>query len=157
MITPEQKVQFRNYVNDVPFAREHLDFVLDGLGIKCDFDYSRQSLLELERVFWEVIIKCPSETTDVNHFVRLMTQYMADCIIRTTGAVWIQSTDRNPMLGQPCLDGFGNQPWDRIYPVALAMAFVELRQSNPHFPGVSDRTVLAAVFDKATRIFAKTK
>jgi hypothetical protein len=152
-ITPELKLRFREYVEDVPQARQTLGFLLDNLGEKLELDYSRESFELLEQIFWRVRGKgIPPELSDEEQMVWLMVQYLAAAIIEKTGAKWVQSTDPNPMFGQPSLDGFGNAKWDRIYPVALASNFVSLAKTNPSFPGVTDKTVLARLLDKAVRL-----
>ena len=152
-ITPELKLRFREYVEDVPQARQTLGFLLDNLGEKLELNYSRESLEVLERTFWRVRENgIPAELSDEEQLVRLMVQYLAAVIVEKTGAKWVQSTAPNPMFGQPSLDGFGNAKWDRIYPVALASNFVGLAKTNPSFPGVSDKTVLARLLDKAVRL-----
>jgi hypothetical protein len=152
-ITPELQMRFREYVQDVPKARENLEFIWESLGTRLALDRSRESLEVLEAEFWRAKGKgIPAELTDESQIVRLMGQYLADCIVQKTGAKWVQSTDPNPMFGQPALDGFGNQKWDRIYPVALANNFVTLQKTNPSFPGIAEQNVLMQVFDKAVRL-----
>lgn len=151
-------MRFRDYVQDVPRARENLEFILDSLGTKLALDWSRGSLVALEAGFWRAKEKgIPIELSDESQFVRLMCQYLADCIVRKTHAQWVQSEDLNPMFAQPALDGFGNRKWDRIYPVALANNFVCLQKTNPSFPGVAEQKVLACIYDKAVRLHAALK
>ena len=152
-ISPDLQLRFRDYVRDVADVRQNLEFLLENLKERVDLDGSRESLEALEAAFWRVKeVGIPSELSDESQMVWLMTQYLADAIIRKTGAKWVQATDSNPMFGQPALDQFGNEKWDRIYPVALANSFANLHRSNPMFPGVRDRKVLARMFDKALRI-----
>lgn len=151
-ITPELKLRFRQYVEDVTQARQTLGFLLDNLGEKLELDYSRESLELLERFFWRMKENIPPELSDREQMVGLMVQYLAAAIVEKTSAKWVQSSDPNPMFGQPCLDGFGNAKWDRIYPVALAANFVGLAKTNPSFPGATDKTVLAQLLDKAVRL-----
>ena len=152
-ITPELKMRFQEYVQAVPQAREHLEFILDNLGMRLPLDWSRESLEALEAAFWRARqVGLPVALTDESQFVSLMGQYLADCIVRRTNAKWVQSADQNPMFGQPALDKFGNQKWDRIYPVAVANNFVTLRETNPNFLGVNEQRVLVHLFDKAVRL-----
>jgi anaerobic glycerol-3-phosphate dehydrogenase len=65
----------------------------------------------------------------------------------------MQATEPNRRFGQPCVDGFGNKPWDRFYPVELATNFRDLPRTNPSFPGVRDRKVLSRQFEKALSIY----
>lgn len=152
-LSPELKLKYRDYVRDADESPSNLGFLLTNLGYEIQLDYSRESLVRLEQIYWELHEKgMPADLSDIEHFAQMLGQYLGVTIIQKTGAKWFQCTDENAMYGQPCLDGFGNKKWDKIYPVALANNLPTLKRQNPNFPGVRDRTVLASQFDKALKI-----
>jgi hypothetical protein len=155
-LPPKLKQFFRDYVSDAPEASTNLAFLLDNLGYSILLDGSRESLVELEKIYWELRdTGIPGDLTDSDHFAKLMGQYLGTTIIQRTGAKWIQCIDQNPTHGQPCLDGFGNKSWDRIFPVALANNLPDLRSQSANFPGVRDCTVFACQLDKALKLSGK--
>jgi hypothetical protein len=152
-LSAELNLFFRDYVSVAPEAAGHLAFLMDNLGYSVLLDGSRESFVELERIYWDLREKgIPGELTDSEYFARLMGQYLGTTIIQRTGVKWLQCTDRNPTFGQPCLDGFGNKSWDRVFPVALASSLPGLKSQSANFPGARDRTVFACQLDKALKL-----
>lgn len=155
-LSPADKAKFDQYVRDVEQIRENLAFLLDNLGEKVDLDGSVDSLAKAEAVYWRHADKgIPTELSDINHFAQLLGQYLGWCIIHHTGAKWVQCEEQNPMFGQPCIDGFGGEEWDRVYPVHTALHLHNLPQEKPNFPGVRDHRVLATKLEKALAVHAK--
>ncbi len=152
VLTKEQIEKFEAYVSDSESASDNLAFVFNHVGTKLDLDFSRDSLVDLEKCFWELRENIPTSVSDTDHVCLLMGQYLGQCVIRATGAQWKQCSDNNGLKGQPCLDGFGNKKWDRLYPVSLSLNFEELPRQKPNFPGVREKTVLASQFDKALKL-----
>ena len=152
----EDKARFRAYVTDAAHSADNLGFLLDNLGASVPMDYSIESLAAAEDVFWRCVRDgIPdhlSGATDLEHFAQLLGQYLGQCIIRQVGGAWVQSEDRNPMFGQPCVDGFGNKPWERVYPVSMALHLRRLREVKPDFPGVREGRVAATHLEKALAI-----
>ncbi len=143
-LTVDQKMKFQTYVRDAEQSAESLSFLLDNLGEKIDLDYSIESLARAEAVFWRFAEKgLPPDLTDLDHFAHLLGQYMGQSLVHQCGAKWIQSQDQNAMFGQPSIDGFGGKPWDRVYPVDLALHIRELPKTKPSFPGLQERRVFA--------------
>jgi len=149
--------RFQQYVKDVDEAVNHLEFLFDNLGENLNVDFSRDSLVEFERLFWKHVDAIPNDLSDAEHLAILIGQYLGLMIVKETGAKWIQCIDQNPMFGQPCLDGFGNKEWDRIYPVSIAINLRNLPKTNPTFPGVREKQVFAKQYDKAVKIYEKTQ
>lgn len=155
MNSAKLKQQYTEYVRDSAQAAELLAFLLENLGYSIKLDYSRSSLVELEQIYWGLPERSlPSDLSDVAQLETLVSQYLGATIILKTGARWTQSFDANPMLGQPCLDGFGNQKWERIYPVALVKGLRNLHKQSRIFPGLKEKQVLAKQFDNAVEIRA---
>jgi len=155
-VTPELKQMYRDYVSDAPGAAGNLSFLLENLGYSVSLDGSRESFVELEKIYWELNEKgIPADLSDLDHFAQLMGQYLGATIVEQMGAKWVQCTDQNPTNGQPCVDGFGNKKWDRIFPASLANNLPDLKSQSPSFPGVRDRTVFASQLDKATKLSGK--
>ncbi|WP_395751008.1 hypothetical protein [Prosthecobacter sp.] len=155
-VSPKMKCWFQNYVKDVSASAANLTFLLDNLGYAVSIDGSRESLVALEKIYWELNQKgIPPGLSDLEQLAQLIGQYLGKVIIEHTGAKWVQCTDANPTLGQPCLDEFGNEPWDRIFPVALANNLPVLKLRNPHFLGARNQTVFASQLDKALNLSAK--
>lgn len=155
-ISPADKAKFDQYVRDAEQSPENLAFLLDNLGDRVALDFSVESLTRAEAVYWQHADKgIPPELSDMNHFAQLLGQYLGQCIINQTGAKWVQCEDPNPMFAQPCIDGFGGQDWDRVYPVHTALHLRSLPQEKPNFPGVREHRVLATKLEKALAIKAK--
>ncbi len=153
-LTPELKLKYRDYIKETEKAAENLDFLLDNLGYKVDLNYSVESLEEVEGIFWNMLNKgIPSDFSDDEHFAQLIGQYFGHCLIVKTGAKWVQCKDANPMLGQSCIDGFGNKSWDKMFPVEIALNIRNLPKTKPDYPGVKDKRVFAAAFDRALKIY----
>ena len=146
---------FEEYVAAAADAPADIRFVLDHLDVRIPVDCSEESLERLERLYWDVregAVQLPEGLTSVEELPELLARYLGHCIVTRAGGRWIESKERNRRGGQPCIDGFGNKPWDRVYPVELAKNFSRLRETNPTFPGVRDRRVLATQLRKALRI-----
>src|SRR5215218_6419109 len=124
-LTAEDKGRFRAYVTDAAQSADHLGFLLENLGSTILMDYSIESLAAAEGVFWRCVRDGVPDhlrgATDLEHFAQLLGQYLGQCVIHQVGGAWVQSEDHNPMFGQPCVDGFGNKPWERVYPVSMAL------------------------------------
>jgi hypothetical protein len=155
-LTAEDKAKFRAYVTDAAQSADNLGFLLDNLGTKVPMDYSVESLAAAENAFWQCVrVGVPDhlkDATDLEQFAQLLGQYLGQCIIRHTGGTWVQSQEQNPTFGQPCVDGFGNKPWERVYPVDMALHLRRLPEVKPDFPGVRERRVAATRLEKAISI-----
>lgn len=155
-VTATDKARFETYVRDAQQSPQNLEFLLDNLGDRFEIDYSVASLVKSEAAFWRGIRDgLPAELTDVSHFANLLGQYLGECIIHHTSAKWVQCQDPNLMFAQPCIDGFRNQPWDRIYPVDTTQHLQKLPIEKPNFPGVRDQRVLATKLETAIAIYKK--
>ena len=149
-VTALDKAKFQAYVTDAAQSADNLGFLLENLGTPVALDYSVESLVRAESVFWRCVREgIPDDLTDLDHFAQLMGQYLGECIVHHTGGVWVQSQEHNPMFGQPCVDRFGNQPWERTYPVHVALHIRQLPREKPAFPGVRDGRVFATHLEKA--------
>jgi hypothetical protein len=156
--TPADKARFHAFVVDAARSAENIEFVLGDLGAWVKMDYSIESLVRAEAVYWDLVEGVINTTlTDEDHFAQLLGQYMGSCVTHHTGARWIQSEEKNPMFGQPCVDGFGNKPWERIYPVHTSLHLRELPTKKPDFPGARERRVFAAHLEKALSVFNRGK
>ena len=158
-ITSELKDKFKEYVKAAIYSANDLEFLLENLGINVNIDYSEESLIKLEKIYWDFKNKgdFPSELGNIEDFASLLGRYLGQSIIHYTGANWIQSKEKNRMFGQPCIDGFGNKKWEKIYPVALSIHLPELSKTNPTIPGVKDKKVFAEQLKKAIKIYKKNK
>lgn len=155
-LNPLQKANFVTYIKEARKSPENLSFLLDNLGVQVSVDYSIDSLVRAEAVFWRCVESgMPPDLSDLDHFAHLLGQYLGECIIHHTGATWTACEDRNPLFGQPCVDGFGDERWDRIYPVDTTLNLQSLPRTKPFFPGVRDRRVLAAKLEKALAIYRR--
>lgn len=153
-VSPQDKARFARYVNDASLVVENLGFLLDNLGEQIELDYSLESLAASEAVFWRCVKEgIPGDLSDPDHFAQLLGQYLGECIIRHTGAKWVQSDEHNPMFAQPCIDGFGGQVWDRVYPVHTALNYRRLAADNPSFPGLREKRLFAAKLERALAIY----
>ncbi len=156
--SPADRAKFDQYVRDAEQSPENLAFLLDNLGERVDLDYSAASLVKAEAVYWRHVEKGePTDLSDMNHFAQLLGQYLGRCIIHHTSAKWVQCEEQNPMFGQPAIDGFGGEEWDRIYPVHTALHLRDLPQEKPNFPGVRGQCVFATKLEKALAIHEKTQ
>lgn len=152
-LTEELKKRFDDYVEEVGKVAEHLSFVLDNVNESFELDFSVQSLVALEQLFWKFQRNgVPGDFIAVDHLAHLLGQYLGACVVHSTGAKWVQCTDHNGLFGQPCLDGFGNKPWERVYPVNLSVNLHEIEHTQPDFPGVSEHQVLATALANAIKV-----
>jgi hypothetical protein len=158
-ITPILKKRFKGYVESASKAKEDLEFLVENLGIKIDIDFSEKSLIDLEKIYWGYVNSqnFPEEYGKIEDFAELICRYLGQTIIFQTKANWVQTKEKNRRFGQPCIDGFGNEKWERIYPVSLANHFSELPKSNPTMPGVKEKKVMAELLKKAIRIYRRKK
>jgi hypothetical protein len=157
-LNAEQKMKFQAYVDDAKQSAEVLGFLLDNLGERIDLNYSVESLVRAEAVFWRCVeTGLPPELSDLDHFAHLLGQYMGQSLVRLCGAKWVQSQDQNPMFAQPSIDGFGGMPWDRVYPVEISLHIRELPQTKPSFPGLQDRRVFARRMEDALRVYRRAQ
>lgn len=83
---------------------------------------------------------------------RRRRRYLGQCITKRCSREWVQTTEKNRRFGQLCIDGFGNKKWDKVYPASLAASLPTLASTNPSFPGVRERCVLACQLEKAIKI-----
>lgn len=146
---------FDDYVAAAAGAPADIEFVLDHLGVRIPVDCSEESLERLEKLYWGVregAVQLPPGLVSVEELPALLARYLGHCIVTRTGGQWVEARERNRREGQPCVDRFGNQPWERIYPVELAKNFATLPETNPAFPGVRERRVLATQLARALRI-----
>ena len=152
-LQPKDRAKFVAYVRDAEHCTENLAFLLDNLGDNCVLDGSVASLESAEALFWKHADGgIPRELSSAEQFAGLLGQYLGRCVIEQTSGAWVQSADNNPMFGQPCLDGFGGEKWDRIYPVEVARRLRNLPRTKPDFPGVRERRVFATLLEKAIRL-----
>lgn len=160
-LTPVDKMRFKEYVADAAKSDENLAFLLDNLGSPIVMDWSVESLAKAEAVFWRCVSDgMPAElegVTHLDHFAHLLGQYLGQCVVRHAGGSWIQSQERNRMFGQPCVDGFGNKPWERVYPVEAAIHLRDLPRHKPEFPGVRERRVMAADLERALAVHRRAQ
>jgi hypothetical protein len=158
-VPPKLRQQFLEYVKDAPQAQEHLEFILENMRSPIVLDGSKDSLVALERFAWELKEKeVPQEYSDIvdpDHFAKLLGQYFGTIIIDQLGARWIQNTDRNPQFGFPCLDGFGNAKWERIYPLDTSLHL--FANSKSMYSWVRERRVFAYQFEQAHKVWQKAE
>src|SRR6188768_4097259 len=103
-LTPRQKMEFHEYLRFMRGVRDDLEFLLDNLGFRFPLDFSRESLVRLEESFWKAReAGIPKDLTSEAQLEHLMGQYLAETIIRHTGAKIRQSTQRNETFAQPYL------------------------------------------------------
>ena len=133
-ISPELKMRFRNYVEDISEARANLAFLLDNLCVQIEPDFSRRSLEALESGFWRLRDKIPANITNESQFVQLMAQYLADCIIRRTGAKW-RAVDRTKSDIRTA--GFGWIRKPRVGLRLLRRSRKRIHRVEPHQPEFS--------------------
>lgn len=151
--TPQQTCAFENYVRTAPDSSEDLKFLLENLGFDEVLDWSELSLRSLEEKYWQIRQRggVPQELGGFDVLEHLIGQYLGESIVRTIGGNWIQARDTNRFYAEPCIDGFGNAPWDKIYPNAVARSLATIMKDQPHFPGAKSRAVLAEVYKKAMK------
>lgn len=155
-LSPRDKARFAEYLQEVKCSRGNLEFLLETLGHKVALDFSVESLEACEAVFWQFqVAGVDSGVTDTSHFAQLLCQYLAECVVQHVGATWIQSEGQNPMFAQPCLELSIDQPWERIYPVHIALHLTSLRTEKPNFPGVRESRVLAAKLERALAVHSR--
>lgn len=151
---------FEDYVRAAGEASSDIEFLLEHLDVKISLDWSEESLARLEDLYWQIhdgVVELPDGMMDVDGFLGLLTRYLGQCVVARTGARWVQAQEKNRRDGQPCLDGFGNAPWERIYPIELSKNFRTLRETNPDFPGVQERKVLATQLRQALQVAGRAK
>lgn len=152
-ISHTDKTRFHTYVEDAKHCVSHLEFLFDNLGEHVELDYSVKSLEKGEAIYWRCLEQgIPPGLTDLNHFAQLLGQYLGECVIHHTGAKWVLSEEPNAMFAQPCIAGYSEKAWERIYPVHTALNIQALPKTKPGFPGVHDRRVFAAKLEKAISI-----
>jgi hypothetical protein len=153
--TSELELKYVEYVEAAANAAEDLRFLLSHNELRVSIDFSETSLETLERIYWDFNNgknKWLESFGTIDDFANLIARYMGECICHHTSANWTQTKEKNPMFGQPCLDGFGNAAWERIYPVDLANNLRKLPETKPFFPGVRSKTVLAEQLRQAIKI-----
>jgi hypothetical protein len=144
------KIRFRDYVAEAANSTRDLEFLLDNLGLSVPLDCSVASLEKVEAIFWRFVEEgVPEEISDLDHFAHLIGQYLGECIIRKTGASWVECSEKNAQFSQPCVEGFGKHSWDRVFPVDLALHIQDLPKKKPDFPGVRKRRVFASALERA--------
>jgi len=156
-LSEDLKTRFRGYVDAARGAATDLRFLFDNLGVRLDLDCSEECFEALEDIYWKAesgAIELPEDLMSLDDLIALICRYLGQCIVDRTGGKWVQSTEKNRRFGHPCVDGFGNKKWERIYPVELAQNFRGLVGTNPSFPGVRERRVLARQFQKAMGTYA---
>lgn len=145
--------KYKSFIAELAQTEEQLEFLLDNLGYSVVLDHSRESLVVVEKIYWEVYHNIPQDLLEREQLAQLIGQYLGILIVEHTNAKWVQCKDNNHLYGQPCLDGFGNKKWDRIYPMRLAVHLHDLKKQSRAFLGVKDNTVFVSHFDKAVAIF----
>ena len=133
-------------------AADDLRFLLDHFDVQIDIDFSEESLEKLETLYWDFRdgnVEWLDGFGTTDDFAHLACRYMGQCVCHHTSANWVQTKEKNKRFGQPCLDGFGNAGWDRIYPVDLGLHFATLAVTSPRFLGARTRTVLVEQLRKA--------
>ena len=156
-LTRELREQYLGYVSAAAGAADDLRFLLSHLehDVAC-VECTPKCLEQLEALYWRIrdgSVEIPSDLGGADDFAELACRFLGQCVVQAGGR-WIQSVEPNRRFGQPCLDGFGNQAWDRIYPVELAQGLATLRSTNPSFPGARDRTVLSRQLRRALELRA---
>ena len=153
-LTPELKARFREYVEAAHRARADLEYLLEQLGEDVAADMSVESLEQLEALYWKYSSEggYPEGFGALQDYLELICRYLGQCIVERCSGKWVQTTERNRRFGQPCIDGFGNKKWDKVYPVSLAESLPTLASTNPSFPGAREGRVLARQLEKAIKI-----
>jgi len=157
-ITDKLRQQFQEYTKIAAQAADDLRFLLDHFDVQIDVDFSEESLEKLEMLYWDFRdgkVEWLDGFGTIADFGYLACRYMGQCVCHHTSARWVQTKEKNTRFGQPCLDGFGNAEWDRIYPVNVGVHFAAPEKTSPFFRGARTRTVLAEQLRKAKKIQAK--
>ena len=155
-LSPRERASFAVYVRSAEQSAADLAIVLDNLGEQVGLDFSVDSLAKAEAVYWRRVGDgMPESLISLEDFAQLLGRYLGQCVIRHTGAKWVQCEDRNPLFSEPCIDGFGGHDWDRIYPVDTARHLAKLLREKPNFPGVREQRVMSTKMEKALAIYAK--
>lgn len=158
-VPPKLRQQFLEYTRDAPQAKEHLQFILDGVRSPIVLDETRECLIQLENYAWELKENgVPPELTptiEPEYFAKLIGQYFGTTIIEQLGARWVLNTDRNPQFGSPCVDGFGNAVWQRIYPLDASLKLFTGSKSLHSW--YRERRVFAYHFDQAHKVCEKAE
>jgi hypothetical protein len=154
VITAELKRLFREYVEAAQEASSDLEFLLEQLAESVPTDATVASLETLEGLYWKYREEggYPEDLGTPQDYLELVCRYLGQCIVERCSGRWAQTTEKNRRFGQPCVGGFGNKKWDKVYPVSLAKTLPTLAETNPSFPGVRDRRVLACQLEKALEI-----
>jgi hypothetical protein len=152
------KSKYCHYVEAAQSAKDDLLFLLDYFGVAINLDYSENSLVELEELYWTFFSKknYPPEFGSIDDFAELICRYMGQCITENTTAKWSIYKEKNRYFGFPCIDGFGNQPWDIIHPVVIANNFSKIPSESRRIPGAKTKRVLAEAYRKAIRVYNKS-
>lgn len=152
-LSPKQKLQFRNYLASAKSVESDLAFLLDNINEQIVLDWSENSL------YWRVKQEdsIPDSLGGLPILEHLLGLYLGETIIKATGGGWVQCDQRNHRHGQPCIDGFGNQKWDCIYPVSITQNLFEIARDQPCFPGARSKMVLARQFQRAVKIALKNQ
>lgn len=159
-LSDELRDRFQRYVEAAHGAEADVAFLLENLSIGLPLDCSVQCFSALEDIYWKLAsgsIHLPAALGSLDDVIGLFCRYLGECIVSRTGGKWVQTTEANRRFAQPCVDGFGNKPWDRFYPVELATNFRDLLHTNPSFPGARDRKVLTRQFEKALSIHSASQ
>ena len=153
-IPPKMKMSFSEYVEEAEKSAENLGFLLDNLGYSIDLDYSLESVEKAEKALWDEARKgIPEELASVEQFADLLGQYLGQCLVNKIGAKWVQGKENYHYFGQPCIDGFGNEIYDRIYPVEVSRALHNLPQVPQGFQGVMTRRVFGIPYERAMWVY----
>ena len=142
VLTPELKARFREYLEAAQGAPADLEFLLEQLGEDVAVDMSVKSLEQLEALYWMYAGDggYPEGLGSLQDYLELTCRYLGQCIVERCSGKWVQTTEKNRRFGQPCIDGFGNKKWDKVYPVSLAEWLPTLASTNPSFPGARERS-----------------
>lgn len=147
------------YIKAASESCDDLKFLVDNLDLKIDVDYSKNSLEELEKLFWNYKEKqnFPVEFGNLEDFAYLICRYMGECIIKHTLAIWSESKENNFTKGQPCIKGYSKNPWDMIFPEQTANLFLANELPSFFVPGLKEKRLLAKRFEDAIKFNKKGK
>jgi len=155
-LTAEQKRFFQEYVEACTAAVEDISFLFDHCAkdqvADIRLDHSTESIAKLEMLCWKVFdgdLTMPPGMGSSGDLAGLVCRYFSQSIIAMTSAKLKQTKEHNRRFGLPVLDGFGNKPYECIYPSLLAEHFFSLPQSNPTMPGARTRSILQSAFQHA--------
>jgi len=132
-------------------------FFLENIGAEVDLNYSYASLHQLETTYRAAVFNNEhAEPLDSETYLSLMGQYLGASLCHHTSAHWVQCKDKNPKFAQPCIHGFGNEKWGRVFPVLLVQHYHTLSDQHPRFKRlIEQRFLFAETFQKAVDIFQK--